>query len=324
VKIGLKLQLHRKTVASADRTIRFAAVRATILCIGCVTALGAVSSDVRAQDFDAVEIRSTDLGGGVYMLTGRGGNIGVSVGSDGVVLIDDQYAPLTPKILAAVAELTPERIRFVLNTHWHGDHTGGNENLGREGAIIIAHDNVRERMSVDQFMERLDRHVPASPRAALPIVTFDRALTLHLNGGDVHVFHVEPAHTDGDSIVHFRDANVVHMGDTYFNGIYPLIDTSSGGTLNGLIDAADRVLEIADDETKIIPGHGGLSNKAELRAYRYMLVAVRDAISTAIAAGRNVDEVVASKHTAAFDADWGGGFVKPDDFVRSSFATLAR
>ncbi len=275
-----------------------------------------------AQDFDAVQIQATDLGGGVHMLTGRGGNIGVSVGGDGVILIDDQFAPLTSKILAAVAKLSPQSVRFVLNTHWHGDHSGGNENLGRAGAVIIAHDNVRERMRVEQFTAAFDRRVPASPSEALPVVTFDRTLTLHLNGDEIHVFHVDPAHTDGDSVVEFRGANVIHMGDTYFNGIYPFIDTSSGGTLSGLIAAADQVLQLANDETKIIPGHGPLSGKAELAQYRAMLGEVRSQISSAIEAGRSVDEVVALKPTAAFDAKWGGGFMKADDFVRLAYATL--
>ncbi len=286
--------------------------------------MGLTVQPVTAQDFDAVEIEATDLGGGIHMLTGQGGNIGVSVGSDGVVLIDDQFAPLSKKILAAVARISPGNVRFVLNTHWHGDHTGGNENLGLGGAVIVAHDNVRERMSVEQFMAAFGRRVPASPKAALPIVTFDQSMTLHFNGGEIHVFHVDPAHTDGDSIVHFRSANVIHMGDTYFNGMYPFIDTSSDGTLNGLIDAAGRVLDIANDETKIIPGHGRLSNRAELEAYRDMLVAVRDQISKAMAAGSDVEQVVAAKPTAAFDAAWGGGFMKPDDFVRIAFATLER
>jgi cyclase len=275
-----------------------------------------------AQDFDAVQVQTTDLGGGVYMLTGRGGNIGVSVGSDGVVLIDDQYAPLTAKILDAVAKLSDESVRFVLNTHWHGDHTGGNENLGRAGAVIIAHDNVRERMSVEQFMVAFGRRVPASPAEALPVVTFDRTLTLHLNGDEIHLFHVDPAHTDGDSVVEFREANVIHTGDTYFNGMYPFIDTSSGGTLMGLIGAAEQVLKLANDETKIIPGHGPVSGKSELTEYRDMLVEVRNQISSAIAAGQSVEEVVAAKPTASFDAKWGGGFMKADDFVRLAFATL--
>jgi glyoxylase-like metal-dependent hydrolase (beta-lactamase superfamily II) len=206
-----------------------------------------------AQDFESVEIKTTRVASGIYMLEGRGGNLGVSIGSDGAFLIDDQFAPLTEKILAAIRKLSGAPIRFVLNTHWHGDHTGGNENLGKAGALIVAHENVRERMSVEQFIEAFGRRVDPSPPGALPVVTFTDAVTFHLNGDEIHAFHVPPAHTDGDSIVHFRIANVVHTGDTYFNGRYPFIDLSTGGTIDGVIAAADRLLELCDTETRIIP-----------------------------------------------------------------------
>jgi glyoxylase-like metal-dependent hydrolase (beta-lactamase superfamily II) len=290
--------------------------------IAAVLALIAAAPS-HAQDFDAVEIRAQDLGGGVHMLTGRGGNIAVSAGADGVLLVDDQFAPLTAKILSAVASISAEPVRFVINTHWHGDHTGGNQNLQGQGALIVAHRNVRERMSVEQFMEAFGRRVPASPEAALPVLTFDSTLTLHRNGR-IDVIHVEPAHTDGDSIVHFQPANVIHMGDTYFNGGYPFIDASSGGRIDGVIAAANRALELSDPQTKIIPGHGSLSNAAELRSYRDMLEDIRKRVSAAMTVGKSVDEVVSNEPTASYDAQWGGGFIKPDDFVRSVYATLAR
>ena len=276
-----------------------------------------------AQDFDAVQIESRDLGHGIHLLTGRGGNIAASVGDDGVVLIDDQFAPLTPKILAAVRALSSEPVRFVINTHWHSDHTGGNENLGKAGAVIVAHDNVRVRMSVEQFMLAFNRRVPASPPKALPVVTFADAVTLHLNGEQIRIFHVDPAHTDGDSVIHFADVGVFHMGDTFFNGIYPFIDVGSGGTIDGMIAAAERVLALADGKSKIIPGHGPLADRAQLSEYRDMLAAVRESVAGAIAAGRTVEDVVASKPTARFDAVWGKGFMKPDDFVRIVYQALA-
>jgi glyoxylase-like metal-dependent hydrolase (beta-lactamase superfamily II) len=249
------------------------------------------------------------------MLIGRGGNIGLSVGVDGAFLIDDQFAPLTEKIRAAVAALTDQPVRFLVNTHWHRDHTGGNENLGRAGAIIVAHDNVRRRMSRDQFLEAFDQMVPASPKGALPVLTFNDAVTFHLNGDEVHVFHVEHAHTDGDAIIHFRRANVVHMGDTYFNGMYPFIDVSSGGSIEGMIDAVDRVLPLADAKTRLIPGHGPLSNVLELQAYREMLGTVRDRIRALVADGKSREEVIEAGPTRDFDASWGGGFMKPDQWA---------
>ena len=286
-------------------------------------ALGGFLSGARAQDFDAVEISIIPVAPGLHMMVGRGGNLAVSSGDDGVFLVDDQYAPLTQKIRAAIATVSDEPLRFVLNTHWHGDHTGGNENLGRAGALIFAHDNVRERLSAEQFIEGLGRRVPRSPEAALPVVTFTDAVTFHLNGDEVHAFSVPPAHTDGDSLVHFRRANVIHMGDIYFSRGFPFIDLSSGGSVEGLIAAVDRVLAMADASTKLIPGHGPLSNRAELETYRGMLVAVRDRVRGALAGGQTLDQVLATRPTREFDEAWGRGFIDPEKFARTVYRSLA-
>lgn len=275
------------------------------------------------QNFDNVQIEVIDVADNVYMLVGSGGNIGVSAGDDGVFIIDDQYAPLTDKIKAAIATKSDQPIRFVVNTHWHGDHTGGNENMGEAGAVLVAHENVRKRMSVDQFLEAFGNTVPASPPGALPVITFTDAITFHWNGDDLYVFHVEPAHTDGDAIIHFKEANAFHMGDTYFNGFYPFIDVSSGGAIDGMVAAADRVLALADDATKIIPGHGPLSNKAELQAYRDMLATARDRIHALISEGKSQEEVVAAKPTSDLDAEWGDGFMQPDQWVGLVYQSMA-
>ena len=280
-------------------------------------------SGARAQDFDAVEISTTPVAPGLYMMVGRGGNLAVSTGEDGVFLVDDQYAPLTGKIRAAIATVSDAPIRFVFNTHWHGDHTGGNENLGRAGALIFAHDNVRKRLSAEQFMEALDRPVPRSPEAALPVVTFTDTVTFHLNGDEVHAFHLPPAHTDGDALVHFRRANVIHMGDIYFSSGFPFVDVSSGGSVEGVIAAVDRVLAMADANTKLIPGHGPLSNRVELEKYRGMLVAIRDRIRSALAGGQTLDQVLAARPTREFDQVWGKGFIDPERFVRIVYRSLA-
>lgn len=268
------------------------------------------------QDFSKVEIATTRLTETTYMMAGAGGNMGLSIGEDAVFLIDDQFAPLTPKIVAAIAKITSKPVRFVLNTHWHFDHTGGNENLGRAGAIVVAHDNVRKRMNSEQFIEFMQMNIPPSPKATLPVVTFPAAISFHLNGDEMRVIHVPRAHTDGDSIVHFVKSDVIHMGDVYFNGMYPFIDTSSGGTVEGVIAACDQVLVMGSDKTQIIPGHGPLSNKAELKAYRDMLATVTGRIRKMIDEGRKLEDITASKVSAEFDEKWGKSFIPPAKFAQ--------
>jgi len=271
-------------------------------------------------NYDTVQVRTTPLARGVYMLQGAGGNIGLSVGDDAAFVVDDQFAPLTPKILAAIAAVTNKPVRFVVNTHWHFDHTGGNENLGKTGAVIIAHENVRKRMSTEQFIQALNRREPAAPKGALPIVTFTEAVTFHINGDSLIATKMPPAHTDGDAVVHFVKANVVHMGDVFHNAGLPFVDRSSGGSINGVISTADMVLGIANAETKIIPGHGPLADRARLKAWRDALFASRDRVRAEIAAGKTVDQVLAANITAAYAKDWPGGHER---FVRTLYEELS-
>ena len=276
------------------------------------------------QDFSKVEIRTEKLSDTVYMLVGAGGNLGLSVGEDAVFLVDDQFAPLTPKIEAAIAKITPKTVKFVLNTHWHGDHTGGNENLGKAGALIVAHENVRKRMSVENFIEFLGMKTQPDPRIALPVVTFTTDVTFHLNGDEIFAQHAPRAHTDGDAIVHFRKSDVVHMGDIMFNKLYPFIDTSTGGTVEGVIAATDRTLKEVGERTRIIPGHGPLANRADLQAYRDMLSTISARIRDQLRAKRTLEQVQASKPTAEFDAAWGKGFLKPDKFVEMLYKNMEK
>lgn len=284
--------------------------------------LGIPCAALAQQDFSNVIVEATPIRAGLYLVTGRGGNIVASSGDDGLFLVDDQYAPLTERIRAALEKITDQPVRFVINTHWHGDHVGGNEQFARAGAVIIAHENVRSRMSSDQFMAAFNRTVPAAPAKALPVVTFAKGVNLHLNGNDVQIIHVANAHTDGDALVYFRHANVLHMGDIHFNGLYPFIDLGSGGGIHGVIAGVERALELADDETVVVPGHGPLSNRAELAAYGAMLAGFRDRIAALKAEGLSLEEVVAAQPTAEFDEQLGGGFIPPARLVGSIYDSL--
>lgn len=284
----------------------------------------ALCATAHAQDPRPIRIRTTKLAENVYMLAGAGGNLGVSVGEDGVLLIDSEYAQLTEKVTAAIAELSDKPIRFVVNTHWHFDHVGGNESLASAGALIVAHESVRERMSSEQVLGALGRRIPPSPAAALPVITYTEAMTFHWNGDEVRVLHVDPAHTDGDSFVRFRKANVLHVADVFFNGMYPFIDVEAGGSIDGMIKAVDRALELADEDTKIIPGHGPLAGAADLRAYREMLVTARDHIRALVEQGKSRDEVIAARPTKDLDEKWGRGGFTPDMWVGIVYDGMTR
>ena len=280
-------------------------------------------------DWDAVEITSEDLGGGIHVLFGRGGNIGVSVGDDGTLLVDDQYAPLTDKILAAVRAITDGPVRFVVNTHWHGDHTGGNENLGKAGSLIVAHENVRRRMNPADFADLVGRSSQAAPEA-LPVVTFERDVTLHWNGLAIEARHQPSAHTDGDAAIFFGGANVVHMGDLFFNGAFPFIDVDSGGSIDGLIAAAEAVAARTDEQSRIVPGHGPVTDRATLSRYAEALRAARERVSERVEAGQSEDEAAADYAAIVSgigtDIGWSpdaSGFVSAERFVRLTYRSLA-
>ncbi|MCW5636108.1 MAG: MBL fold metallo-hydrolase [Rubrivivax sp.] len=294
---------------------------------GVLLAGGLVPRRSRAQqDFSRVEVRSQPLGGGLHMLTGAGGNIGLCIGDDAVFIVDDQFAPLAPKIKEAIARLTPKPVQFVLNTHFHFDHTGGNEAFGKEGALIVAHDNARRRMTSEQLISLVASSMrqAAAPKAALPVVTVSGDITFHINGEEVHAFHVPRAHTDGDLVVHFRKGDVVHMGDTFFNGFYPFIDVGSGGSPEGLVAAVDRVLALVGDATKIIPGHGPLATKADLAEYRRMLVTVVQRVKDLRRGGQSDEQIRGARPLADFDERYGKGFMKPEVFLQLLLAGLPR
>ena len=274
---------------------------------------------VAQQDFSKVEVKTEQLAPGVAVLFGAGGNIGVSFGPDGTVLIDDQFAPLTPKIEAAIAALGATPVKYLINTHWHGDHTGGNENLGKKGTLILAHDNVRIRLM--NGMQSGTRNVPPAAKAALPVITYHDGLSLHVNGDEVRTIHMHNGHTDGDSIAFWKKANIVHMGDLFMNKVsLPLVDIDSGGNVKGFLDAAEKVLAMTDANTKIIPGHGPMATRADLEAHRDMLKSVIGSVRAAIAAKKTLVQIQAMKPAAKWEV--ANGFISGDGFVEAVYKSL--
>ena len=279
-----------------------------------------LSASCAAQDMSKVEIKPQQLAPGVAVLFGAGGNIGVSYGEDGTILIDDQFAPLTPKIQKAVADLGAQPVKFLINTHWHFDHSGGNENMGKAGAVIMAHDNVRVRMAAGATVA--GNVTPPAAKAALPVITYADGLKLHLNGEEVRVIHVPAAHTDGDSFIHWTKSNVIHMGDLFMLQIsFPFVDVGSGGDVRGFVTAADKVLAIANDQTKIIPGHGAIATKADLQNHRNMIAGTIAKVEAGIKAGKTLEQIKAEKPTDGYGVK-ADGFITADTFVETVYNQL--
>jgi glyoxylase-like metal-dependent hydrolase (beta-lactamase superfamily II) len=288
-------------------------------------AAGLAPAALSQRSFDAVVITPVKLADGLWMLTGAGGNLLLCAGPDGALLVDAQYGPLATKIRAAVDSLSEGRpLRFVVNTHYHGDHVGGDSAMAAAGAAIVAHENVRRRMSVERFNETFGTTTKAAPAAALPVLTFGDSLTFHLNGREVRVRHLPPGHTDGDAIVWIPAADVLHTGDLLFNGTYPVIDVSAGGSIGGMIRSLDLLLPLLGPATKVVPGHGPLADRAALLRFRDMLVTTRDRVARLVKEGKTLEQAKAAKPLADLDDTWGTGFMKPDMFLQVVYSDLAR
>jgi len=268
---------------------------------------------LRAQD--DVKIEALPVADKIYMLTGKGGNIGLFLGNDGTFVIDDQFAPLTDKILAAIKSVGGDTPRFLINTHFHGDHTGGNENLGKAGTLIVSHDNVRRSLVNGYYIGAFGMNAPPADKAALPVITFSEDMHFHINDEAVRAIHVARAHTDGDSFIHFKKANVVHAGDIFFNGFYPFIDVNNGGSVRGTIEAVDVILAMTDSNSKIIPGHGPLGDKAQLQAYRDMLDTAYTRLLKLKSDGVSAQDAIAQNPLEDLEATWGGGIFKGDKWI---------
>lgn len=283
------------------------------------------SYNVYAQDENNVTIKTTKLTDSIYMLEGSGGNILVSVGEDGVFMVDDQFAPLTVKIKDAISKITDKPIKFVINTHWHPDHTGGNENLGEASAIIVSHDNVRKRLSTEQFSDFFKRSVPPLSEKGLPIITFSDNMTIYQNDDKIHIIHMDNGHTDGDSIVFFTKNNVIHVGDDFSDKAYPFIDISSGGTIDGLISSLKTISSRINDETKVVSGHTGISNKTKVDEYANMLTDVRNKTSQMITEGKTLEDIITLQPTSKYDKiyyDYSNR--TPEDFVTHIYQSLTK
>jgi len=284
----------------------------------CAVVVAAIQQTT-AQNFDSVEIKTVKITETISMLEGSGGNIGVLTGNDGIVIIDDQFAPLSEKIKAALKTLSDKSVRFVINTHFHGDHVGGNENFGGAGAIIVAQDNTRLRMTSDQFSKAMDFEQKAAPYDALPKVTFADSVTLHLNGETAQVIHVKNAHTDGDAFIYFKESNVIHAGDVFVRYGLPFIDQEHGGSINGMIDGVDKLLSITNENSKIIPGHGDLAKKQDVVQYGQMLVTIRDRVQNAMNDGKTFDQVVEMDPTKGY-----AGGMDAKTFIKTVYDSLKK
>jgi glyoxylase-like metal-dependent hydrolase (beta-lactamase superfamily II) len=297
--------------------------RKPLIAVAAALMLGAAIA-VAQNDFSKVEYKDTEVAPGIHMLVGAGGNIGVLAGDDGVLLIDDQFAEMGDKLKAAVGKISDKPVRFVINTHWHGDHTGGNEKLAAAGAVIVGQDHVRSRMMVDYKNPLFGWEAKASPAGALPVLTFSDSATLHFDGQDLMCFYTPNAHTDSDAMVWLPKANVLHMGDCVFIDRYPIIDVGSGGTLDGMIAAQEKALKLIGPDTKVINGHGKLASRADVQASHDMLVQVRDRVKKLVAEKKTVDEIIAAKPLADFDATWGKGYITPELILKVAYADLSQ
>jgi glyoxylase-like metal-dependent hydrolase (beta-lactamase superfamily II) len=272
------------------------------------------------QDLSKVEITATKVAGNVYMLQGAGGNIGVSVGPDGILIVDDQFAPLADKIRTALKSLNEGRLKFILNTHWHGDHTGSNAVFGPE-ATIIAQTNVRKRLSTEQKSEFFKSTTPASPKEAWPVITFDSSLSVHFNGEEIRAIHFPQGHTDGDSIIFFTTSNVIHLGDEFFAGMFPFVDLESGGSVEGLTKNIGNLIPKIPAGAKLIPGHGPISTVEELKTYHHMLVTTTDIVRKKIAEKKTLEQIKAEGLPAEWQS-WGTGFIKTDLWLEIVYRSL--
>jgi len=292
-------------------------MKTLLLSVLLLASIGSLSAQDKVVEFTAFQLSDT-----VYMIKGSGGNVGISTGEDGLFIIDDQVKPVTAQLLQAIRKVSNKPIRFVLNTHYHADHTGGNESIGSAGAVIIAHDNIRKRMTTEQVSSFMQSTTPPYAEDALPLVTFNDRMSLHLNGETATAYYVANGHTDGDSIIHFPVSNVIHMGDMYFNTLYPYVDLDAGGSIQGMVAAADLALSMANESTRIIPGHGPLAMTEDLKNYRDYLVKASANVQELIDQNMDLQQIIAAEPTKEWDEALGKTWITPAQFVTFIYNSL--
>jgi glyoxylase-like metal-dependent hydrolase (beta-lactamase superfamily II) len=297
----------------------------SLLKISLLSALIIAPFNVSSKEKPALSFASTEVAPGLHMLMGvggfTGGNIGLSLGEDGVIMIDDSMPPMLDMMKAAIAKVTDKPVNFLINTHVHGDHTGNNEAMGNSGTHIVAHENLRRHL-INKGVRSEGKMIPA-PKAALPVITFSDEMNFHLNGNNAHIFHVANAHTDGDAVIHFKDLNVMHTGDTFFNGMFPYIDLTSGGSVDGYIAAQQKILSKANAQTKIIPGHGALADKSSLQSSVDMLVDSKKLISHLLAKGKTEAQIIKINPLAKYHDTWNWGFITTEKMTRQMVKGLS-
>ncbi len=296
----------------------------SVIFASLIIVLASVSF-LSAKEQVAVQVSAEKLAEGLYMLQDSSGmgNTVVLTGNDGVFMTDTKAEASVDPMLAKIKELSGKPIRYAIITHWHFDHVGGNEKVAKTGAAIIAHENVRKRMSMVHDMKLFNEKVPPSKEISRPSLTFTKEMNFHLNGEKVRILHLGPGHTDGDSVIYYQNANVIHMGDLYFEGLYPYIGIYSGGSIDNMIKVIHQILSMIDEKTKVVPGHGPLSNKAKLQKYVSMLTTIRDNVNRLMQEKKTMEEVIAAKPTKAFDEKWGKGFLPPDKFAGLVYMDLS-
>jgi len=326
--ISINLVINQMILAKPDSVFYIIYNRSNLKSYSLMIMLGTFIAFISLSSLDTIyashlEINTTKLTDNMYIIYGSGGNVILSIGNDGAILVDDQYAPVTEKLKSVIANLTDKQIKFVINTHSHPDHVGGNEKLGKAGTIIVSQENVRKRLSNNQFFEFINQTIPALSDKGLPIITFSENMTIYQNDEEIRITHLNSGHTDGDSAVYFTNNNVIHVGDDFSDRSYPFMDLSSGGSIDGLISSLKKIVSIINKDTQVVGGHSGISNQTKVKDYLDMLIDIHNNIAQMMQEGKSLDEIIQLKPTSNYDIIYyDQSFIKPKDLVTNIYMSI--